>query len=88
MSDKFYGIMINTNAFKHFRASYKQFMAYTRDIKNTIINILKVGAIYILFRINSILFIKSMLIQILIEYIKFYIIKANTLFLLYFIDID
>ena len=45
--DKFYRIMINIGASKHFTAGYKQFMAYTRDIKYTTIEISKAGAIHV-----------------------------------------
>lgn len=46
-SGKFYGIMININTSIYFIVGYKQFMAYTRDIKDTTINITKVDIIYI-----------------------------------------
>lgn len=39
--DKFHEIIIDINVSKHFIADYKQFMAYTRIIKNTTINISK-----------------------------------------------
>lgn len=37
--EKLHGIMIDTNASYYFIVSYEQFMAYTRNIKYTIINI-------------------------------------------------
>lgn len=39
--------MIDTNAFKYFITGYRQFMAFTKDIKYTTIDISKVGAIYV-----------------------------------------
>ena len=88
LSDKFYGIMIDTGISKYFIAGYGQLMAYTRDIKDTTINISKVGAIYVQFGIGSILSIGSVLIQTLIGHIKFHIVKADTLFLLCLAKMD
>lgn len=88
LSDKFYRLMIDTNAFKYFTMGYKQFMAFTRDIKYTTIDIFKVGAIYVQFGICSILYIGSVLIQKPIRHIKFYIVKANTFFLLCLVNMD
>lgn len=39
--------MIDTGASMHFITSYRQFMAYIRDIKDTIIDISKVRAIQV-----------------------------------------
>lgn len=47
LSDKFYEIMIDTSVFKYSTMDNKQFMAYTRDIKDTTIDIAKIGVIYI-----------------------------------------
>lgn len=44
--NKFYKIMIDTGVSKHSIASYKQFIAYIKDIKYTIIDISKASAIY------------------------------------------
>lgn len=47
LSDIFFKIMIDTGASKHFTAGYRQFMPYTRDIKDTTIDILKIDAIHV-----------------------------------------
>lgn len=47
LSNKFYKIMIDTGAFKHFIVGYGQFMAYIRNIKDTTIDISKAGVIYV-----------------------------------------
>ena len=86
--DKFYAIMIDTGASKHSIVSYGQFMAYTRDIKYTTIDISKVGAIYVQFGIGSILSMGFVFIQTPIGHIKFYIVKADTLSLLCLADMD
>lgn len=88
LSDKFYWVMINTNISKHFTAGYGQFLAYIKNIKDINIDVSKASAIYVQFGIDSISFMRSVLIQILIEHIKFYIVKTNTPFLLYFADMN
>lgn len=57
-------------------------------MKYATFNISKTSAIYIEFGIHLILSIRFILIQIFIRHIKFYIIKANTYFLLCFADIN
>ncbi len=54
-SDNFYEIIIDTGIFKYFITDYGQFMTYTRDIKDTTINIANTGTIDIQFGIGSIL---------------------------------
>lgn len=88
LADKFWKIIIDTNVSKHFIASYGQLMAYINDIKFTIIHISKVGAIHVQFGINSILSMGFVYIQTPIGYIKFYIVKADTLFLLCLTNMD
>ena len=39
--------MIDTGASKHSTSGYRQYMAYTREIKDTTIDISKTGAIHI-----------------------------------------
>ncbi len=86
--DKFYGIMIDTGASKHFTAGYGQFMTYTRDIKDTTIDIAKAGAIHVQLGIGSISSMGSVLIQTTIGHIKFHIVKADTPFFLCLADMD
>ena len=80
-------MIIDTRALKRSTAGYRQYLAY-RETYNTIINTLKAGAINIQFSIGSTFSIGSITINTLVGNIKFYIIKANTPFLLYLIDID
>ena len=80
--------MIDTGAFKHSIAGYGQFMAFTRDIKDTTINISKAGTIHVQFRIGLILSMGSVLIQTPIGHIEFHIVKADTPFLLCLADMD
>ncbi len=61
--DKFYRIMIDTGASKHSSADYGQLMTYTRDIKDTTIDIAKASAIHVQFGIGLISSMGSVLIQ-------------------------
>ena len=79
--------MIDIGALKKSIAGYRQYLAY-RKIYNTAVNILKASTINVQFGISSTSFISSIIINTLISNIKFYIIKANTFFLLYLADID
>ena len=80
-------MIINTRALKKLIVDYRQYLVY-RKIYNTTINTLKAGAINIQFSIGSTPSIGSVTVKILVGNIKFYIIKADTPFLLYFIDIN
>jgi hypothetical protein len=79
--------MINTKASKRLIVSYRQYFAY-RKTYNTIINTLKASTINVQFGISSTPFISSVTVNTLVGNIKFYIIKANTPFLLYLADMD
>lgn len=68
--------------------NYGQYLAHTKDIKNTIINIAKANTIYVKFNICSISSKGSISVQTVIKHTEFHNIKANTLVLLCFIDID
>ena len=85
--DEFYRIIINTGASKRSTAGYRQYLAY-RETQNTIINTSKAGAINVQFSINSISSIGSVIVNILVGNVKFYIIKADTPFLLCLADMD
>ena len=87
ISNKFYRVMINTGVSKRSTASYKQYLVYKKTY-NTIINTSKAGAINIQFSISSTLSIGSIMVNILVSNIKFYIIKADTPFLLCFANIN
>ena len=86
-SNKFYKVIINIRALKRSTAGYRQYLAY-RKIYNTVINTSKASTINIQFGISSTPFISSIIVNILVSNIKFYIIKANTPFLLYLADMD
>lgn len=63
-------------------------LAYTRDIKDTTIDISKTSVIHVQFSIGLISSIGSVFIQILIGHIEFHLVKSDTSFLLYFTDME
>lgn len=62
-------------------------MAYTKNIKDTVIDTTKAKAVHIKFSIGLISSIRSIIIQTPIGYIKLYIVKTDTPFLFRFTDI-
>ena len=79
--------MIDIGALKRLIVDYRQYLVY-RKIYNTVINILKASAINVQFSINSISFIISVIVNILVGNVKFYIIKADIPFLICLADIN
>jgi len=86
-SNEFYRVIINTKALKRSIVGYRQYLAY-RKTYNIIINTSKASAINIQFSISSTPSIGSITVNTPIGNIKFYIIKADTPFLLCLIDIN
>jgi hypothetical protein len=80
-------VIINTKASKRSTAGYRQYFVYKKTY-NTIINTLKAGAINIQFSINSTSSIGSVTVNTRIGNVEFYIVKADTPFLLCFADMD
>ena len=80
-------MIINIGALKRLIVGYRQYLVY-RKIYNTVVNTLKAGAINVQFSISSTSSIGSIIVNIPVGNIKFYIIKANTPFLLYLADMD
>jgi len=85
--DKFYRVIIDTRALKRSTVNYRQYFAY-RKTYNTIINILKAGAINIQFGIGSTPSIGFIIVNTPVGNIEFYIVKADIPFLLCLTDID
>jgi hypothetical protein len=52
--ERFYELMIDSEASKTFTAKYKQYLAYHKDNKDDVINISKTKAIHVQFDIESI----------------------------------
>ena len=86
-SNKFYRVIINTRALKRLIVGYGQYLVY-RKTHNTVINTLKAGAINVQFSISSTSSIGSVIVNTPVSNIEFYIIKADTPFLLCLTDMD
>ena len=79
--------MINIKALKRSTAGYRQYLAYKKTY-NTAIDTLKASAINVQFSIGFTSFIGFVIVNTLVNNIKFYIVKADTPFLLCFVDIN
>jgi len=79
--------MINTRALKRLTVGYRQYLAY-RKTYNTVIDTLKAGAINVQFGISSTSSIGSVTVNTPVGNVEFYIIKADTSFLLCLADMD
>ena len=80
-------MIIDIKVSKKSTVGYKQYLAYKKTY-NIVINTLKAGAIDVQFGINSTPFIGSITVNTLVSNIEFHIIKADTPFLLCFVNID
>ena len=81
--------MIDISASKKSTTSYGQYFAYKNTITdNTDINTTQIGAVNVQFGIGSAASIGSVIIKTLIGPVDFYVIKADTPFLLCLTDID
>src|ERR1700723_2028693 len=86
---EFYSVIINTGASKKSTTGYRQYLAYKTTIdNNTNINITQTGAINVQFGIGLTVLIKLVKVKTLISLVNFHVVKADTLFLLCFVDID
>ena len=86
---KFYGVIINTGASKKSTIGYRQYLVYKATTNNnTDINTMQTKAINVQFGISLITLIGLVVVKTLISLVNFYIVKADTPFLLCLIDID
>ena len=86
---EFYGVMIDISASKKSTAGYRQYFTYKTTINNNMdINTMQTGAINVQFGISSTALIKSVTVKTPISLVNFYIVKADTSFLLYFVNMD
>jgi hypothetical protein len=89
MSKEFYGIIINIGASKKSIAGYRQYLAYKNTITNNIdIDTIQTRAVNVQFGIGSTALIGSVIVKTPFGQVNFYIVKADTLFLLSLVDID
>ena len=86
---EFYSVIIDIGASKKSTAGYRQYLAYKTTIDNNInINITQTGAINVQFGIGLTILIGLVKVKTLISLVNFYVVKADTPFLLYLADID
>ena len=86
---KFYSVMIDTGTFKKSTAGYRQYLIYkTTTNNNTDINTTQTRAVNVQFNINLTTLIRLVVVKTPIGLVNFYIVKADTPFLLYLIDMD
>src|ERR1700722_13845467 len=86
---EFYSIIINIGAFKKSTIGYRQYLIYKTTINNNInIDTMQTGAINVQFGIGLTTLIRLVKVKTLIGLVDFYIVKVDTPFLLYLIDID
>ena len=85
---EFYSVIININALKKSTAGYRQYLAYKAINNNIDINTIQTGAINIQFSISLIILIKLVKVKTLIGLVNFYMVKVDTLFLLYLVNMD
>jgi hypothetical protein len=89
MSKEFYSVIINIGASKKSIAGYGQYLAYKNTImNNTDINTMQIRAVNVQFGIGLVALIGLVKVKTLIGLVNFYVVKADTPFLLCLIDID
>ena len=86
---EFYSVIIDTGALKKSTIGYRQYLIYkaTTD-NNTDIDITQTGAINVQFGIGLTTLIRLVAVKTLISLVNFYIVKADTPFLLCLTDIN
>src|ERR1700722_14820818 len=85
---EFYSIIIDIGALKKSTIGYGQYLAYKAINDNMDIDTTQTGAINVQFGIGLIILIGLVKIKTLIGLVDFYMVKADTLFLLCLADID
>ena len=86
---EFYSIMIDIGASKKSTAGYRQYLAYKATTNNnTDIDTTQTRAVNVQFSIGLTTSIRSVKVKTPIGLVNFYIVKADTPFLLYLTDID
>jgi len=86
---EFYSIIIDIGASKKSTIGYGQYLVYKTTVNNnTDINTIQAGAVNIQFGIGSTALIRLVAVKTLIGLVNFYIVKADTPFLLCLVDMD
>ena len=85
---EFYGVIINIGAFKKSTIGYRQYLVYKAINNNADIDTTQTRAVNVQFGIGLTTLIRLVKVKTLIGLVNFYIVKADTPFLFYLIDIN
>jgi hypothetical protein len=86
---EFYSVIIDTGASKKSTVGYGQYFAYKITVNNNIdIDTMQARAVNVQFGISLTALIRSVTVKTLIGLVDFYIVKADTPFLLCLVDMD
>jgi hypothetical protein len=88
ISEKFYEVMIDSSASAKSTAEYEQYSAFNKMNLTIDLNLSKAEAVNVQFDIESASSIKSLIIDISFEIVKFHVIKTDILFLLSLADMN
>jgi hypothetical protein len=88
-ASRFYGVIIDTRASRVSTAGFGQYLAYQGTIdSNATLDKSTAGAVSVQFGIGSTALIGSLTLQTPVRTVQFYVVKANTPFLLCLADLD
>jgi hypothetical protein len=88
ISEKFYEMMIDSNASTKSTAEYEQYLAFNKINSTIDLNLFRTETVNVQFEIESASSIKSLTIDISFEIVKFHVIKTDTSFLLSLADMN
>jgi hypothetical protein len=88
ISEKFYEMMIDSNVSTKSSAEYEQYQAFNKMNFSIDLNFFKTEAVNVQFDIESASSIKSLIIDISFDIVKFHVIKTDTSFLLSLADMN
>ncbi len=88
ISEEFYEVMIDSNASTKSTAEYEQYLAFNKINLTIDLNLSRAETVNVQFEIESTSSIKSLIIDISFEIMKFHVIKIDTSFLLSLADMN
>jgi hypothetical protein len=88
ISEKFYEMMIDSNASTKSTAEYEQYLAFNKMNLTIDLNLSRTEAVNVQFDIESASSIRSLIIDISFEVVKFHVIKTDIFFLLSLADMN
>jgi ribulose bisphosphate carboxylase small subunit len=88
ISDKFYKMMIDSNASTKSTAEYEQYLAFNKINSTIDLNLFRAETVNVQFEIESASSIESLTIDISFEIVKFHVVKTDISFLLSLADMN